>query len=527
MSKQVFFDHEAIEKLQKGIDVVARAVGSTLGARGKGVIISSGYGHLPIVTKDGVTVAQSIFLEDEVENTGAMLIRGAATKTVEVCGDGTTTSTVLAQSIINQGLKAIKDGANAQQLKYGIEKATEMIVESLKDMSIPLNDTSLIKSVATISANNDSEIGGKIAEAYEKMGLDGILTIDRSQTYDTYTKVSEGAEMINGWANDKFVTDPKTMLVEYDNPVFLVLDYEVKTFKELEPFLQQSSEFIDFRSEALIIVARGFEGEPYNTFIWNKLNRGMKVCLIQAPAAYCKEALVDVATVTGATLITSDNGTKIESALFSDLGRSKKIVVSRASTMIIKGFGSDESIDLLKLQISNMSKETDNAQLKDIYNKRLARLSGSIGVIYVGGATDVEQKERHDRVDDAVRAVKSAIEEGVVPGGGVALIRCAGKLNHSNFQGAELLGATIVFEACFSPLNKMLENAGLDKGIVKEVVAREDRFGYNVKTEQIVDMVQENILDPTKVVRCALQNASSVACQVITSGALLVEMKPV
>ena len=319
MSKKVFLDQEAVTAMQQGCDILANAVGSTLGARGKSVIISSGFGHLPIITKDGVTVAKSITLEDEIQNVGAMLIRGAAAKTLDTAGDGTTTSTVLAQRIINSGLNAIKNGGNAQQIKAGIEKATNMVIDSLREMAIPVVDNDTIKSIATISANNDEELGGKIAEAYGQIGKNGLLTIEKSQTIETYIKTSLGTKMINGYANNLFVTNPEKMTVEYDDAYVLVLDHEVKTVRELEPVLKNSAQVFDFTAYPLIIIARGFEGEPYNTMIYNKTKNGCKFCLIQAPTAYQREALRDVATVLGATVISSDNGKKVEDAVFEDL----------------------------------------------------------------------------------------------------------------------------------------------------------------------------------------------------------------
>lgn len=527
MAKKLYFDKEAAEKLKKGVDLAANAIGSTLGACGKYVIIAPGYGHMPVTTKDGVTVSKSIFVEDEVENVGVMMVRYASQKTVEDAGDGTTTSAVLAQSMINDGLDAIKNGANAQEVKAGIEKATALVIDELKKLSIPVADAETLKSVATISANNDEDIGGKLAAAYDQIGKSGILTIEKSHTIDTYVTVLEGSEMLRGYMNDKFVTNTGKLTVEYDNPLILVANYDVKTIKELIPFMEDFSKLYSFSAQPLVIIAKSFDGEPHNTMVVNKLKNGAKICLIEAPSAYQREALEDVATLTGATLITDDEGMKMEHALAAHLGTCKKIVVSKTNTIFIEGAGDKQEVELLKAKIQKEVDDTDNEQKKDIYQKRLARLSGSIGVIYVGGATDVEQKERHDRVDDANRAVKSALEEGIVPGGGIALIRSGQKINFSPFVGDQLVGANIVFDACFSPLKKMLLNAGIDPMLVVPVTMVESgNKGYNVRDKQFVDMMEAKILDPTKVVRCALQNASSVACQVINSGALLVEMKP-
>lgn len=528
MAKRILFKGEARDQLRKGINDLGDAVGSTLGYGGKVVIISSGYGHLPITTKDGVTVAKSIFLEDEIQNTGAMLLRGAAAKTVSDCGDGTTTSTVLAQSMINEGLDLITKGnVNAQEVKVGMEKAVDAIVEQLGAMSVPVSGD-MIRSVATISANNDAFIGGKIAEAYEKIGHSGMLDISNSPTHETYVTVVDGSEMARGFPNEKFATNMEKMIVEYDNPLILVCDYELKTLKEVTPLLAQMHENrVDFKVQPFIIIARGFDGEIFNTFLGNKMREGLKFCLIQAPTAYQKEALTDVAAIVGAKLISEDNGVKPENAMMSDLGTCKKIVSTRQTTTFVEGNGKKEDVDLIKKQIAKQITETENEQLKEIYEKRSARLSGSIGVIYVGGATDVEAKEKKDRVDDANRAVKSAIEEGVVAGGGVALIRCMDALDKIKGTDNEEKGVAIVRHACEAPLRKMLENAGLPATTLGLVKAQMDpNGGYDIKKQSFVNMLDSNILDPKKVVRCALQNAASVAGQIITSDVLLVEMKP-
>ena len=528
MSKKVYLKQEGTVKLREGVNLVGDAVGSTLGPSGRPVIISPGYGHMPITTKDGVTVAKSIFIEDEVINTGVFLIRKAASKTVDDCGDGTTTSTVLAQSIINQGLDAVAKGSvNPIEVKSGIEKAVARVTEKLKEMSISVN-ADMITNVATVSANNDVELGKMIGEAYAKIGNSGMLTIEDSGTCETYVRIVEGSEMARGFGNEKFATNAEKMLVEFENPMILVCDYEVKTLKDLVPLMKEMEAMkINLLSVPLVIIARGFEGEPFNTFLANKIQNGMKICLIQAPSSYQKEALSDVATIVGAKLISEDNGIKVENACMAFLGTCKKLVSSRASTSFIEGAGSKEEVESVKKQIAKLIADTDNVELKEIFEKRSARLSGSIGVIHVGGATDIEKEERKFRVDDANRAVKSAIEEGVVVGGGVALIRCMESLNDIIVSGDEVIGVTIVREACEVPLRKMLKNAGLPESIVVAVKDQDvGNMGYNVKTKEFVNMFEDNILDPTKVVRCALQNASSVACQVITSDALIVELKP-
>lgn len=583
--KQVFFNQEAREKFKKGIDIVADAVGSTLGAGGKGVIISKGYGHFPFTTKDGVTVANDIFLEDEVENTGAMFIREACSKTLLLAGDGTTTTAVLAQNILQNGLVATNDGANAQEIRSGIEKAVDCVTEQLKAIAAPVNDNEMIKSIATVSANNDIELGGLIAELYSKIGNDVKIEIEKSPTFKTYTKTKDGAEISAGYVNEGFVTDRVKKEYVCENPYILVLDYEVKNMKQVEPFFQNLlNREVNLTTQGVVIVANGFEGEFYNTMLVNKMRYNFKVCLVQSPSAYQKEFLKDISTLTGATLICDEVGMKIENASFEHLGSCEKIIVTKYPTVIVGGAGTKESVDFLKASIKTDIDNTENPEVKNILEKRLARLSGSIGVICVGGFTNTEMEEKIARVDDAVRATKSAVEEGVVAGGGVALIRCMKKLDALETNGDEIVGVELIKNACFSPLIKMLENAGelnsldkeiseakrkrgeahkeysklmiADKPITDEeinnklisfdneiksailnkincnipvfnnVVSSTGNTGYNIKTKTMEDLVKSGVIDPAKVVRCALQSASSVAVQVITSDVLLVEMKP-
>lgn len=527
MPKKIIFDKEAKAGLKAGIDKVAKSVSSTLGPRGKGVVIASGYGQYPIVTKDGVTVAKSIFLEDEVENAGAYLIRGAAEKSLDNSGDGTTTSVVLAQSILNNGLEEVENKKNAQQIKSGIDKAVAVVVERLKSKSVPVEDIAMVKQVATIAANNDEKLGSLLSDAYEKIGPGGLLTIEDSHTIHTFVDVLEGAEMPRGYSNDSFVTDTKRMEAVYENPRICVMNYELKTMREIEPFFKNLAENgHNFASHPLVIIAKGFDGEVHNTLLTNKL-RGMKILLIQAPSAYQIEALVDMATVSGAQIVSDEFGLKPGDATYDMLGACKKIVCSKHSTVLIGGIGEEPNMNELKGKIQLLISGTDNPELKAIYEKRLARLSGSVGVVKVGGATDIEITERKHRTDDAVRAVKSAYEEGVVVGGGVALIRCMKALDDIECIGDEATGVDLIRRACEAPLLKMLENAGLSDGaIVKVKESKEENFGLNIKTGEFEDLFKAGVLDPVKVVRCALENAASVAGQVIVSDVLIVEMKP-
>lgn len=526
MSKKVFFDKEARALMQEGVNIAANAIGSTLGAAGKTVVISPGHGHMPIMTKDGVTVAKSIVLKDELENIGAMLIRNASEATVLDCGDGTTTSAVLAQSMINAGIEAVNAGGNPQEIKAGIEKAVACVVESLKAISIPVTSNDMIRSIATISANNDAELGGKLADAYDKIGNNGLLTIEMSKTHETFVTVMEGAEMPRGYFNEGFVNNPNKMTIEYENPKILVLNYDLKTVKQMEPFLQAFASTHNLKETPLIIIAKDFEGEIHNTVLVNKVRNGALMALLAVPAAYYDKELENIATITGATLISEESGLKPEHAKLAHLGSCKKIVSSRTNTIFIGGGGEEESVDELKRKIQADIDSEKNDDLKAVWEKRLARLSGSFGVIHVGGNTHVEQVERLHRVDDANKAIKSAIEEGIVAGGGIALLRASALSSVKNVVGDEMKGVGIVLDSCFSPLKKMIQNSGKESEfMIKNLTDLETtNLGYNIKTGQVVDMIEAKIIDPTKVVRCALQNAASVVCQVINSEVLLVEM---
>jgi chaperonin GroEL len=526
MSKQIYFDDEARGILQKGLNMAADAVGSTLGAKGRTAVISSGYGHMPIMTKDGVTVARSIILDDEIMNAGAMLVRYASEATVEEAGDGTTTSAILLQSMVTNGLIAVKEGASAQEVKSGMEKGVKAIVAELKKLSVDLDGDDMIKSIATVSANNDPEIGEKLAEAYGKLGSNGLLTIEPSKTPETYVDIVDGSEMQNGYANNKFVTDKVKMEVVYENPIVLVLNFDVKHVKDIAPFMVSIQKKYGDTPPPIIIVARGFAGEVHNTFVVN-CGLGAKVCLVEAPIKDQRDALSDLAAVVGANMITDDAGKKVEHARLAHAGTCKKIIITKASTYIVEGAGEVDALDEMKRKIQLDIDDESDKDVSEAHEARLARVSGSVGVIYVGGATSVERNERKDRVDDSNKAIKSAFVEGVVPGGGVALMRAASKIGIGGLSGDEVVGLGIVFEACQAPLKKMLENAGV-KGdeVFSAVFSAEGNSGYNLKTGKHVDMVDDKIIDPTKVVRAALENSASVAAQLINSSVLLIEMKP-
>jgi len=526
MSKSVLFNKEAKDALQKGMNTVADAVGSTLGAAGKTVIMSYYHNAQPIVSKDGVTVANSISLEDEIENVGAKLIIGVASKSVKDSGDGTTTSTVLAQSIINSGLDAVEQGANPAEVKRGIDKAVDKVVEMLQSFADPIgDDNNKIKNIATISANNDAFIGGLIADAYAKIGNNGLLLIEDSGTIETKIETIEGVEIPKGYMSPHFANNKEKMQFVHEEVLFLIADYTISTMMDLAPILNKLGEAGKL-NHAIVIIARDFEGEAFSSMVINN-NKGItKVCLVKAPSSYRNETMDDIAKVTGATVIRDEQGLKMDMVEPIHLGRAEKVMISEYTTTIIGGLGDKDQLESHKKEVKIQLDGIKDEQLKEVWEKRLAQLSGSIGVIKVGAKTDVELKEKKDRVDDAVRAVKSAIEEGIVVGGGVALIRCMDSLSEIEAINDEKIGVEIIKNACMSPLKKMLENASENVSIINDVKKGERNYGYNVKTRTFENLFDSGVIDPVKVVRCALQNAASVGIAIIGSDCLIVEIKP-
>lgn len=549
MEKQIFFDDEAKKALKDGINKAANAIGDTMGAAGRTVIIYEKPKFLKDgmlapprinVTKDGITVAASISLKNEVENIGAQMIRKASETTYHDAGDGTTQTAVLAQSIINEGLKQVSQGANPMEVKRGIDKAVTAVCDRLKELSIDIgDDNDKIRDIATTSANNDSEIGNYIADAYKKIGKNGLLMIENSSTIHTSIEVIEGYEMPRGYISPDFATDEKKR-ANHQKALVLVTDYTIHTMKELVPLLNQM-EKANMLSHPLIIIAQDYDGEFYSSMLINHRNGTVRNCLVKAPGAYRKEHLEDIAIMTGATVIRDEDGLKVINASLSHLGSAEKIIVSEYTTTVIGGGGKKDKIENLKNTVSVQLQEMKDEQLKPVWEKRLAKISGSIAVIKVGSPTDVEQKEKVDRVDDACRAVKAAIEEGVVTGGGIALLRCMNTQLKVSLDGDEKIGVNIVMNACMAPLKQMLDNSGvefkesslLDKiliflglktSVLKKVLLTTGTSGYNVKTRQYSDLMSEGIIDPTKVIRCAMQNAASVAGTIITSKYYLVEM---
>jgi chaperonin GroEL len=479
----------------------------------------------PIVTKDGVTVAASIVLDDAIQNIGAAMIRRASETTYYDAGDGTTQTAVLAQSIINSGLKAVAQKGNPMEIKRGMEKAVDAIVERLKENTVHFDgDVEMIRAIATTSANNDTVIGDHIADAYGKIGKNGLLLIENSATIHTEIEVIEGYEMPRGYISPDFATNEKKRAV-LENALVLVTDYTIHTLKDIVGLLNQMDK-ANMLAHPLLIIAQDYDGEFYSSMLINHRNGTIRNCLVKSPGAYRREHLEDIATMTGATVIRDENGLKIQNVELKHLGSATKVIVSEYTTTILGGGGKKEKIDELKNAVQVQMDEMKDEELKKIWEKRLAKINGSIAVIKVGAPTDVEQKEKIGRVDDACRAVKSGLEEGVVVGGGVALIRCITAVNNLlDLSGDETIGASIIKDACFAPLERMLKNAALDSGIVKAV--NEDElhcWGYNIKTRKFEDLMKAGIVDPTKVIRCALQNSASVAAAVITSDCIVVEV---
>lgn len=522
------------ESLLKGINLLADVVGSTLGACGKTVVISPypASNIPPYTSKDGYSVCNAFTLDNEIENTGALLIKGAAQQTVLEAGDGTTSSTVIAQSIVNIGLKKIDEGANPQELKSGIDKAVINVCETLKSLSDPIDDNNgKIRNIAIISANNDVVIGGLIADVYKKIGTDGILQIKDGKDAETKIEVSEGVEIDRGYISPDFSNNKEKMIYEAVDANVLICDYILNNFQtQLVPlFMQMDKKGIT--KNPLIIIAQDFDGEAWATLRANTIQGNLNCCLIKYPnVSYGKQIVEDISILTGATVISSIMGLNMENALVEHLGKTPKVIISEQKSTIYAG-GDKVKIEEHRKAIKVQLEDITDATLKEVWEMRLGKISGKMGIIIAGGATPIEARERKDRIDDACRAVKSAIEEGVVPGGGVSLIRCIDNLNKlkETVFGDEIAGVEVIIDACKAPLIKMLENAGLEKTADTIFLGvrcnTNPNWGYNVKTKEYQDLVENGVIDPAKVVRCSLQNAASVAGAILTSDYSLIEMK--
>ena len=525
MAKQIVFNNDAREQLRKGVDELANAVKVTLGPKGRNVVIDKKFGA-PQVTKDGVTVAKEIELEDGIQNMGAQMVKEVASKTNDQAGDGTTTATVLAQAIVNTGLKNVTAGANPMDLKRGIDKAVAEIVKSIKEQAQEVGgDIQKIRQVATISANNDSAIGDIIAEAMEKVTKDGVITIENAKGIDTTVKVVEGMQFDRGYISPYFVTDTEKMECAYDNPYILIYDKKISTMKDLLPVLEK----VVNTGRPLLIIAEDVESEALATLVVNRLRGSLKIAAVKAPGFgdRRKEMLEDIAILTGGTVISEEKGYKLEDADLSMLGQSEKISIDKDNTTIVSGKGDSEMIKArvgqIKAQIEKTTSDYDREKLQE----RLAKLAGGVAVIYVGAASEVEMKEKKDRFDDALHATRAAVEEGIIPGGGTALIRAAQCLNNVKPENEdEKLGIEIIRRAVEEPLRMIVENAGLEGSVVvNEVKNGKGDYGYNARTEQYENLFQSGVIDPAKVTRVALENAASIAGMLLTTECVLCDIK--
>lgn len=521
-AKEIKYDVEARDKIMKGVNALANAVKVTLGPRGRNVVLDKSWGS-PLVTKDGVTVAKEIDLEDKFENMGAQMVREVASKTSDMAGDGTTTATILAQAIYREGSKLVAAGHNPMPLKRGIEKAVAATVEELKKLSKPTRDQKEIAQVGKISANNDTAIGDTIAEAMNKVGKEGVITVEESKSMETTLDVVEGMQFDRGYISPYFVTDPERMEVILDDPLILINEKKISNMKDLLPILEQVVKM----GQPLLIISEDVEGEALATLVVNKLRGTLKICAVKAPGFgdRRKAMLQDIAILTGGQMITEDIGVKLENVNPNDLGKAKRIKVDKDNTTIIDGGGTRDEIEgrvkLIRAQIEETTSDYDREKLQE----RLAKLVGGVAVIRVGAATEIELKEKKARVEDALNATRAAVEEGIVPGGGVALLRCIAALNQLEFQGEEAYGLAIVKRALEEPIRQIANNAGYEGSVVVDRVKNaQGSFGFNAETEEYGDLVEEGVIDPTKVVRFALQNAASVAALLLTTEAMIAEI---
>lgn len=521
-AKDVKFDQDARNLILKGVNTLANTVKITLGPKGRNVILEKSWGS-PTVTKDGVTVAKEIELEDRFENMGAQMVKEVASKTSDVAGDGTTTATVLAQAIYREGAKLVAAGHNPMDLKRGIDKAVEKVVEELKKMSKPTKEQKEIAQVGTISANNDSSIGNIIAEAMSKVGKEGVITVEESKTMETTLEIVEGMQFDRGYLSPYFVTDAERMECMLEDPYLLLHEKKISNMKDLLPLLEQVAR----TNKPLVIIAEDVEGEALATLVVNKLRGTLKCAAVKAPGFGDRRRamLEDITSLTGGRMIAEDLGIKLESLKLDDLGRCKRVTIDKDNTTIVEGAGRKSDIEGRIKQIRAQIEETTSDYDKEKLQERLAKLVGGVAVINVGAFTETEMKEKKARVEDALHATRAAIEEGVVPGGGVPYIRCIPVLEGLKLEGAEQqVGVKIVKNALEEPLRWIVQNAGYDGSIVVEKVKNgEGGFGFNAQTEQYEDLVASGIIDPTKVVRIALQNAASVAGLLITTEACVAE----
>lgn len=523
MAKEIYFDVEAREKLKKGVDALANAVKVTLGPKGRNVVIGKKFGA-PHVTKDGVSVAKEIELKDAVENMGAQMVKEVASKTADIAGDGTTTATVLAQAIITAGMKNVASGANPMDLKRGIDKAVVAIVENLKSISKEVgSDNDKIKQIASISANNDETIGTLIAQAMKVVGNDGVITVEEAKGTETEVKTVEGMQFDRGYLSPYFVTNTEKMITEMENPLILIYDKKISNMKELLPVLEPVVQ----AGRSLLIIAEDLDGEALGTLVVNRIRGSLKVAAVKAPGFgdRRKAMLEDIAILTGGTVVSEERGYTLEGVTMDMLGTAEKIEIDKENTTIINGAGKKEDIQArvsqIKAQIESSTSDYDKEKLQE----RLAKLAGGVAVLYIGAPTEMEMKEKKDRVDDALAATRAAVEEGIVPGGGVALIRCIASLdNLKGLNEDEDTGIAIVKRAVEEPLRQIIANAGGEGAvIVQKVKEGKDDFGYNARTEVYENLYAAGVIDPTKVTRIAIENASSIAAMLLTTECVIAD----
>jgi chaperonin GroEL len=526
--KIIMYDREAREKLKKGVDALANAVKVTLGPRGRNVVIDKKFGP-PSITKDGVSVAKEIELRDEIENMGAQMVKEVASKTNDVAGDGTTTATVLAQAIFREGLKNVTAGANPMELKRGIDEATRTVVAELKKLSKPIKDSKEIAQVATLSANGDEEIGKLIAEAMDKVGKDGVITVEEAKGIETTLETVEGMQFDRGYISPYFVTNPEAMTVELDNPFILIYDKKISTMKDLLPILEN----VVRTNRPLLIIAEDVDGEALATLVVNKLRGSLKIAAVKAPGFgdRRKAMLEDIAILTGGMVVSEEQGYKLESTSMDMLGTAAKVSIDKDNTTIVDGAGKEADIKGRVAQIKAQIETTTSEYDKEKLNERLAKLSGGVAVLYIGAPTEVAMKEKKARVEDALHATRAAVEEGIVPGGGTALVRCIsalekgrGGIHDDLLKGDVGIGVAIVRRSLEEPLRTIVTNAGKEGAVVLEKVrAGEGNFGYNARTEEYEDLVAAGVVDPTKVTRTALENAASISGLLLTTECVITD----
>ena len=525
MAKKIDFNLTARDGLKRGVDALANAVKVTLGPKGRNVVIDKKFGA-PYVTKDGVTVAKEIELFDPVENMGAQMLKEVASKTADIAGDGTTTATVLAQAIVTAGLKNVAAGANPMDLKRGIDKAVKVVVSKLNEMAHPVgDDNSKIEQVATISANSDENIGKLIAEAMQRVGKDGVITVEEAKGTETTVDVVEGMQFDRGYLSSYFVTNTDKMEADLENAYILIYDKKISTMKDLIPVLEKVVQ----TGKPLLIIAEDIEGEALATLVVNRIRGSLKIAAVKAPGFgdRRKEMLQDIAILTGGTVISEEQGRKLDDATIEDLGTAEKITIDKDNTTIINGAGQKDQIDArvnqIKVQIENTTSDYDREKLQE----RLAKLAGGVAVLYIGAATEVEMKEKKDRVDDALHATRAAVEEGIVPGGGVSFIRSIGALDGlTGSNEDETTGIAIIRRALEEPLRQIVANAGGEGSIVvQKVLDSKDDFGYNARTEVYENLIAAGVIDPKKVSRVALENAASIGGMILTTECVLSEIK--